>query len=306
MIMRRITVLLLILGASMLMPALSRPERSCAAIVLNPAEATETSAVALTDGQATRLWDAQSELMERAIGGLEPRLPGRPNIYAMAVAAGGSQQLFGREAHLALQVAAARFGASYRGGLLLSNGLADILHSPLATQANMIAAAHGLVGRLDPAQDVAFIYLVSHGTPNAMLSTDLPNHKYLTWISAASVADALDRAGIRRRIIVISACFSGTWIPALASPDSIIITAARKDRTSFGCDDRRPLTFFGEAFLEGPLAHGSSLRDAFESARKKVAGWESEGNMLPSEPQISVGKNMQAFWTSQAAGRPRS
>ena len=163
----------------------------------------------------------------------------------------------------------------------------------------MVAAAGGIAGRLDPAQDVALIYLVSHGAPDATLSTDLPNHRELAPISAESVADALGRARIKRRVIIISACFSGSWIPALASADSIVITAARKDRTSFGCDDTRRLTWFGEAFLEGPMAHGASLRDAFEAARKTVARWEAQERLTPSEPQVSVGRNMQAFWASR-------
>jgi len=226
-------------------------------------------------------------------------VPGQANIFAIAVAAGGSQQLFSREAHLALDVAAARFGANYRGGLLLSNGFADILHAPLATQANMNAVARSLAGRVDSAHDVLLVYLAAHGTAQAWLATDLPNEKYLSPISSGSVADALDIVGIKRRIIVISACFAGTWIPALATADSIVITAARKDRTSFGCDDRRRLTYFGEAFLEGPLAQGASLRDAFATACQTVAGWEARENYKPSEPQVYVGRNMQSFWTGK-------
>ena len=260
----------------------------------------DASVAALSDAGAGRLWDAQAGLVGKAVEALKPRVPGRPNIYALAIAAGGSQQLFSREAHLALDVAAARFGADYRGGLLLSNGRADILESPLATPRNMIAAARGMVDRLDPANDVVLIYLAAHGSADATLQTDLPNKKYLASISSALLADALLSAGIRRSIIVISACYSGTWIPALATPDSIVITAARKDRTSFGCDDKRELTFFGEAFLHGPLAQGASLREAFDHAKSQVAGGEVSGALLPSEPQVHIGKNMLAFWT----GRP--
>ena len=106
----------------------------------------------------------------------------------------------------------------------------------------------------------------------------------------------LDSAGIKRRIIIISACFSGSWIPALASADSIVITAARHDRSSFGCDDRRRLTYFGEAFLEGPLAQGASLREAFETARIRLERWEAGEKYIPSKPQVSVGRNMQTVW----------
>ena len=270
---------------------------------LNAPEAEDRSANAMPDIPADRLWGAQQGLVDKAVNGLPLRGAGRSNVYAIAVAADGTQQLFSREARLALQVAAARFGGDYRGGVLLSNGVADILRSPLATQANMAAAARGVGGRIDPAADVAFVYLASHGSPDAELATDLPSYDDLSAISSASVNEALARAGIRRRVIIVSACFAGSWIPALTNDDTIVIAAARKDRTSFGCDDRRRLTYFGQALLEGPLARGASLRDAFEEARKTVGRWEARDNLTPSEPQAYVGGHMQAFWTERGPSR---
>lgn len=267
---------------------------------LNAREAEERSANAMPDIPADRLWGAQQGLVDKAVNGLPPRSAGRSNVYAIAVAAAGTQQLFSREARLALQVAAARFGGDCRGGVLLSNGVADILRSPLATQANIAAAARGVGGRIDPATDVAFVYLASHGSPDAELATDLPSYDDLSPISSASVNEALARAGIRRRVIIVSACFAGSWIPALANDDTIVIAAARKDRTSFGCDDTRRLTYFGEALLEGPLARGASLRGAFEEARKTVRRWEGRDNLTSSEPQAYVGRHMQALWTEGA------
>jgi hypothetical protein len=270
---------------------------------LNAREAEDRSANAMPDIPADRLWGVQQELVDKAVNGLPSRSSGRSNVYAIAVAADGTQQLFSREARLALQVAAARFGGDYRGGVLLSNGVADILHSPLATQANIAAAARGVGGRIDPSADVAFVYLASHGSPDAELATDLPSFDDLSPISSASVNEALARAGIRRRVIIVSACFAGSWIPALANDDTIVIAAARKDRTSFGCDDTRRLTYFGQALLEGPLGRGASLRDAFEEARKTVRGWEARDNLTPSEPQAYVGGHMQALWAERGPSR---
>jgi hypothetical protein len=133
------------------------------------------------------------------------------------------------------------------------------------------------------------------------LSTDLPTYDQLTPISSRSLADALARSGIKRRVIILSACYAGSWIPALANDDTIVITAARKDRTSFGCDDTRNVTNFGEAFLNGPLAHGASLREAFNYSRKTVAGWETRDHLTPSEPQAYVGRNMQAIWLARGS-----
>jgi hypothetical protein len=290
----------------------ARPGRTSRAKVL-PAAALVITASLVTVLQAqtvlrsvsgldvNQLWRTQPQLLAHDLDALQPRRAGHANVYAFAVAAQGSQQLFSREAQLALQVAAARFDGSYRGGVLLSNTAADLPSHPLATQANIAAVARGIAGRIDPERDIALIYLASHGSPGAWLATDLPNHRQLVPISSASLAEALAQAGIKRRIIIISACFSASWIPALASDDTIVITAAAKDRTSFGCDDTRRLTFFGEAFLEGPLARGASLRDAFEAARGTVSKWEAQEQFEPSMPQAFVGRNMQALWTERAA-----
>lgn len=118
----------------------------------------------------------------------------------------------------------------------------------------------------------------------------------MTSITAASMDSALDDAKIGRRIIIVSACYSGSWIPALAGDNTIVVTASAKDRTSFGCSDERDLTYFGEAFLTGPLRNGASFKQAFEVAKKKIAGWETSENLTPSKPQAYVGKNMREFW----------
>lgn len=78
------------------------------------------------------------------------------------------------------------------------------------------------------------------------------------------------------------------------------MTAASADRTSFGCAEDRPLTYFGDAFLNGPLSRGASLAESFEGAKKTVTKWEQDEQLLNSLPQFFVGKNMEAFWSAAA------
>jgi len=246
------------------------------------------------------LWEAQPKLAQKELLELKTRLPATQNIYALALAADGTQQIFSREAAFALDIARSRFGDAYRGGALLSNVGKDLMRRPLALRANFAVIAEGIGDRIDPTRDLVFIYLASHGSRKGELSTGLPNYQDITPISARSVANALSKARIKRRIIVVSACFAGSWIPALANADTIIITAAAKDRTSFGCDDRRRLTYFGEALLRGPLARGASLHSAFEAARRKLQRWEANEHLTPSQPQAYVGDNMRTLWTEGA------
>jgi Peptidase C13 family len=248
---------------------------------------------------ADQLWGAQPSLILDAAKNFRPRVSGKSNIYAMALAADGTQQIFSREGRAALKSAEERFGESYRGGMLLSNGSTDLMRTPLATLDNLSAAMDQFSARADPATDIALIYLTSHGSEDAELSTGLPNYTQLTLFTANAVADVLARTGIRRRIIIVSACYSGSWIPALANDDTIIVTASSKDRTSFGCDDRRNVTLFGEHFLLDKSAQRSSLKDIFEAARTNIERQEAAWKIIRSRPQAYVGKNMQSIWTQQ-------
>lgn len=249
------------------------------------------------------LWGAQDSLIGKCVAHIPERTADRPNIYAVAIAPLGTQTLFSREARKALETFASNYGGTAKAGILLSNGVADLMQVPLATQGN-VEQVLSEIGRRTEAtpDDILVVYLTSHGGPDAVLQSALPGNLPILAISADSLASALAQSRVRRRVIIISACFAGSWIPKLANDDTIIITAAARDRTSFGCADNRPLTYFGEAFLTGPFSRGASLADSFEGAKKTVSQWEAEQKLPLSNPQSFVGRNMQAFW--QSSPRP--
>ena len=99
----------------------------------------------------------------------------------------------------------------------------------------------------------------------------------------------LDDAGVRRRLLILSACYSGVFVPALADADSVVITAAAADRSSFGCSPGNDWTFFGDALINRALRTPRSIAAAFADARDAVAGWEAAAKLEGSKPQISVG-----------------
>jgi len=250
------------------------------------------------------IWDMQDGLIARSIARI-PAASGHPNIYAVAIDPLARQKLFSREAKVALQDFAANYGGTAGSGVLLSNSPDDMTDAPLATRQN-IADVLGRIGSMTRSSpdDVVVIYLVSHGGPDASLETGMSGGMGILAITADSMAAAINRAQIGRRVIIISACFSGSWIPKLADDNAIIITAAQADRTSFGCAENRPLTYFGEAFLHGPFAQGASLHDSYEGAKKTVTQQESDEKLLNSNPQFYVGKNMQAFWDTASKPQP--
>jgi hypothetical protein len=80
----------------------------------------------------------------------------------------------------------------------------------------------------------------------------------------------LARTGVRHKVVVISACYSGVFIPLLANPDVLVITAADANHSSFGCLDKAKWTYFGDAFFNAALRQARSLKDAFVVARALV------------------------------------
>src|SRR6185369_5731905 len=94
---------------------------------------------------------------------------------------------------------------------------------------------------------------------------------------------------VRYRVIVISACYSGGFIDALKNDTTMVITAARADRTSFGCGTQSEITDFGRAFFVDGLNHNDSFEAAFDEASHLVDSWESRDDETHSYPQIEAG-----------------
>jgi hypothetical protein len=74
----------------------------------------------------------------------------------------------------------------------------------------------------------------------------------------------------------------------------MVLTAARPDRTSFGCGQSDRYTFFDQCFLQ-TVADGHSFPDLAGAVQSCVAVREVEDNVAPpSEPQLSVGASVAA------------
>lgn len=88
---------------------------------------------------------------------------------------------------------------------------------------------------------------------------------------------------------MISACYSGSFIPALQSPDTLIITVSALTEL-FGCSNEADYTYFGRAFFDQAMREQSTLKAAFNEASETVAKWENAQGFEPSEPQWVIGK----------------
>ncbi|MGR8919682.1 MAG: C13 family peptidase [Gammaproteobacteria bacterium] len=230
----------------------------------------------------------QPRLLARQIDGLEPQAPGRIDLYFVGLGAFASEDVFRRELMGARTIVADRLGAGGRS-LVLVNHPDTVDRLPLANLPNLRAALAGLAGVIDPAEDIVFLFLTSHGYEDASLAAEFgalrPNDLY-----ADGVRDALDAAGIRWRVVVVSACFSGSFIGALATPHTLVMTAAAADRPSFGCRPENDWTYFGQAYFDHALGRTDDPVEAFYLARAEIERREAAEGKPASRPQIHVGE----------------
>jgi len=90
----------------------------------------------------------------------------------------------------------------------------------------------------------------------------------------------------------VSACYAGVFVDALKNDTTAIVTAADAAHSSFGCQEDRELTWFGEAFLKDSLPGSASLEEAFAKASGLIARREDAEHQVHSNPQLFVGARM--------------
>jgi hypothetical protein len=194
-----------------------------------------------------------------------------------------------------------RFGTEGRS-VLLVNDIEDRDSYPLASVSGLGQTLRLLAARMNPDNDVLVLFLTSHGSQDGLevQNGSLP----LAQLAPSDLREQLDASGIRWRIIVVSACYAGVFLDELKSDSTAVVTAADADHTSFGCEEDRDLTWFGEAFLKEALPGSASLEDAFHRASALISQREDAGHQLHSNPQMYVGELMKRKLVELDALRP--
>lgn len=238
-------------------------------------------------GSAEQLIYRQPEMVAQAVQQLAPQTPGVSDAYLLAFGGDANEDVFRNEVEYAQTLFAQRFGMQQRTLVLLNNpDTTD--NTPLATLSNLRLALAGIGARMDRREDLLVLFMTTHGSEDHQLFVDLQPLP-LDWIDPTDLRAALDAAGIDWRVVIVAACYSGGFVESLATPMSLVITAARADRPSFGCGSDAELTYFGRAFLVEALNRTTSLPAAFELAREAVAQREKDDDFEPSEPQMAMG-----------------
>jgi hypothetical protein len=237
-------------------------------------------------------FETQQAVWDKAVASLAPQRPGVTDVYALVFAPYAGEDVFLRESSMVAGLLEQRFDAKGRV-LQLVNNPATSDTFPWATGLNLERAIEALAAKMDRENDLLVVYLTSHGASDYQLAaSNAPLH--VDTVSPGELRAALDKAGIRHRVIAISACFSGGWIGPLASDTTLVMTAADATHTSYGCGRLSELTFFGRAMFDEQLRKTHSFERAFAAAVPLIRQREVEAGKPDgfSNPQISVGENI--------------
>ena len=236
--------------------------------------------------------EAQQALWQRMVAAIAPERPGVTDVYGLVFAPYAAEDVFLRESTLVSAVLAERFDAQGRVIHLLNHAGTATTH-PWATTLNLQRAIEALAQRMDRDKDLLVVYMTSHGARDFKLAA---SHWPLEVppLSPTELRAALDQAGIRNRVIAVSACYSGGWVNVLADEHSLVMTAADATHTSYGCGQLSELTFFGRAVFDEQLRKTRSFEKAFAAAVPVIQQREIEAGKTDgfSNPQIRVGEKI--------------
>jgi hypothetical protein len=130
------------------------------------------------------------------------------------------------------------------------------------------------------------VYVTSHGSPEGVMLNGA--------IFAPKLLDSLvsEACGRRPTIVIISACFSGVFVPALADANRMIMTAADAEHSSFGCSEADKYPYFDACMLQS-LPDATNFITLGPKVQACVAEREQETHMpFASNPQVYVGANL--------------
>jgi len=233
--------------------------------------------------------EAQGQVLAQDLQALKPQRRGHIDLFAITYAPNAAEDVFSRESALVAGVMRERFDAAGHTLELVSRH-DQAPRNAWATPLNLQRAIARMAALMNRDEDVLFLHLTSHGARNGELASSM-------WpldvdaLTPQQLKKWLDDAGIRHRVISISACYSGSWIAPLSGDDTLIMTAADAEHTSYGCGRHSELTYFGRAMFGEQLRRTLSFEDAHASARTVIEQREKEAKKTDgfSNPQISVG-----------------
>jgi hypothetical protein len=132
------------------------------------------------------------------------------------------------------------------------------------------------------------VFLTSHGNRQGLLlRDDLDHERSLDPSTFGRMLDA--GCGNAPTVAIVSGCYSGIFIGRVTeAPNRIILTAARDDRTSFGCGAEEHFTYFDDCLFQS-WSKSATFAALYRATDACVRAKENELGVVHSEPQASFG-----------------
>lgn len=221
---------------------------------------------------------------------LLPQRPGVVDTYFVGFGSYAEEDVFMKEVMFIKALFDDRFDTAGRSMGLINNAQ-TIDTNPIASMTNLDEVLKTVGEKIDVEEDILFLYVTSHGSSSHELSVSFWP-LYLNGINPQDLKDSLKRSGIKWRVLLISACYSGGFIEPLKNSNTLVMSAAAVDRTSFGCGSKSEFTYFGEAVFKDQLAYSYDFIPSFEKAIKAIEVREQEEELDASNPILFVGDNI--------------
>ncbi len=231
--------------------------------------------------------NAQPGLLARELEAVAKERPGVVDVFFIGMAGYGNQDVFMREVDAVTRLMRERFDAGGRV-IRLVNNPKTVYDTPIASLTHLKAAFARVREQMNTEEDVLVLFLTSHGSEQHRFSLVLQPLQF-NELDPVALRKALDDSGIRNRVVVVSACYSGGFVEPLKDENTLVIAAAAPDRNSFGCSNEAEWTYFGRAFFDEALRKTYSFVDAFELALPVIASREVAEKFEPSRPMMHVG-----------------
>lgn len=234
--------------------------------------------------------NAQPVLLARDLANIQPGKKGVPELFFVGMAGYADQDVFRKEIDAVDTLFQDQFGTAGHS-IKLVNSRATLTDAPFASVSNLRAALRRVAQQMNGDEDALVLFLTSHGSENHEFSLAMWPLEF-NKLNPQVLRGLLDESGIRHRVVVVSACYSGGFVDALRDDHTLVISASAPDRNSFGCSNEAEWTYFGKAYFDEALRATHSFTAAFEMALPVITEREKKDNFDPSLPQMALGADI--------------
>ena len=209
---------------------------------------------------------SQQTLLDDALAALEDARPGTPDLYFVGFAGDAREDAYRADVLAAKKAMDDRWDTRDRS-IALVNAPTTLLQLPMATVTHLRETLKEVAAAINPDEDVVMIYLAGPTDRDGNLGVVMPPLE-LAQLSPATLRSLLDEAGIRWRVVIVSACNAEGFVDALEGVESVVIAAA--GTSGDACGHGAASTPLGDALFGDALASGDSIGKAIEAARDKT------------------------------------